>query len=650
MGDPSATRGGGAGDRTGLLFCRCAGTVGRLVDLDGLASPRRWPGAAFVGVHDLLCSPEGLAWFRDRIRAERLDRIVVGACSPREHEATFRRAAEEAGRSPWLVQLVDLREQVEWIGGEPAAATARAERLVRAALARVTLHRDLPRREVEASPDAIVIGGGAAGLAAARTLAGRGRRVTLVEREFAVGGHAYRLDELCPDGACASCFMAPAVDDVLHHPAIEVLAGAEVTAIRGAVGAFDVEVAIRPRFVDAETCIGCPACVEACPVERPDAVEGSGTRRAIAMAWPGCLPWVPSIDPTACLALAPGGGGCRACADACPVDAIRLDDAARTRSLHAGAIVVATGLLPGDVAGPPGVLSTWRLERMLHPNGPTGGEVRGSGGGPPRTVLLAATEAGVEADGELALDELLKLAAVLRRRLPAARLLLAGGLDRSPRHAARVRELAASGVEPLAAGWIEGSAVRVGRELEVRVRDGEAERAERVDLLVVHPASRPAPGSAALAARLRIALGAGGFAVDSGADPFQPTGTRSAGVFVAGAAAGARAVRAAIRDGVAAAGRILAELQPGQRLRVEPRAAAVDDGRCCGCAACAAACPFGAVSRDPSTGKARVEPLHCTACGSCAAACPTGAMSAPHQTREQLAAEVGALLGEASPP
>jgi heterodisulfide reductase subunit A len=648
LGDPSASRGAGAGDRTGLFFCRCGGTLGSVVDLEALAVAARWPQAAWVGIHHLLSGPEGLAWLRERIREERLDRIVVAAGSPREHEATFRRAAEEAGLSPWSVQLVNLREQVEWIGGARAEATELAARRVRAALARVALHRDLPRREVDASPDVLVIGAGPAGLAAARTLAGRGRRVTLVERDFALGGLANRLDELSPDGACASCFMAPAIDAVLQHPSIDVLAGAEVAAVRGSVGAFDVEVALRPRFVDPDTCIGCPACMEACPVEVPDAAEEIGPRRAVGMAWAGCLPWVPSIDPAACVALA--GGSCRACVDACPVDAIRLGDRHRVRTVHAGAIVVATGLRPGEVEGPPGVVSTWRLERMLHPNGPTSGQVRGGAGAPPRVILLAATAEGLEADGELALDELLKLAGLLRRRLPEGRVLLAGGLDRSPRHAARVAALAAQGVEPLAASWVGAAAPAPDGWIDVRLREGSAERMERIDLVAVHPPSTPSPGVDSLAARLRVALGARGFLEDAGTDPFQPAGTRSAGVFVAGAAGGARPVRAAIRDGITAAGRILAELQPGQRLVVEPLAAEVEEARCCGCAACAAACAFGAVARDPSAGKARVEPLHCTACGSCAVACPTGAMSAPHQTREQIGAELRALLGPGGSP
>jgi len=524
----TATGGAGHG-RTGLFLCRCSGNLGRVVDVDGLAVASRWPSVAWVGVHALLCSPEGVAWLRERIRLEGLERIVVGACSPREHEATFRAAAQAEGRSPWHVQAVNLREQVEWIGGSPVEATACAERLLRAGVARVALHRDLPRREVLASPDVLVIGGGAAGLAAARTLAGPGRRAIVVEREFALGGFTARSEAPLADGACGSCVLSPVIDELLHQAAVEVLEGAEVTAVRGSFGRFDVEVTRRARYVDAERCLGCPACVEACPVEGPDPREGGGgLRRAIHLPWEGCLPHVPSIDPARCTALRARDGSsgpsragepqaaraCRACADACAVDAIRLDEADQVLVRHVGAIVVATGSSPGAAQGP--------------------------------TV------------------------------------------------------------------------------------------------------ERSAEGSGALARMLRIDAGEDGFLDDAGPSPFEPTATRVAGVFVAGAAAGPRGLRAAIRDGVAAAGSILALLRPGERLLVEPLAPEVAEAACGGCGGCVAACAFDAVRRDPETGKARVEPLHCRGCGGCAAGCPSGAMGSPHQTRDQIAAEIAALLSGAA--
>ena len=77
------------GRRTGIVFCRCGPNLGNLVQLGELAEPARWPGAADVATHDVLCSPEGQAWLERRLAEQGLDRVVIAACSPREHERTF---------------------------------------------------------------------------------------------------------------------------------------------------------------------------------------------------------------------------------------------------------------------------------------------------------------------------------------------------------------------------------------------------------------------------------------------------------------------------------------------------------------------------------------------------------------------------------
>lgn len=655
MSDEAKAGGGtsqrAGGDRvTGLYFCRCGPNLGAVVRLPELAAAA-WPGAADVAVHDVLCSAEGQAWLAERIRARGLERVVIGACSPREHEHTFRGVLARAGRSPWLLQLVNLREQVEWAGGDPDAATARARRLVAAGLARVALHRHLPAGEVEVSADVLVVGGGAAGLSAALALAREDRKVVLVERSFALGGLASQLDRISPGLECASCFMEPVVDAALHHAGVEVLTGAEVRRVRGTAGRFAVEVALRPRGVDPLACLGCPECVAACPVEVPDPLEaGLASRKAIHLPYPGCLPHLAVLDREACLrhAAPPGtpAAACTACADACPFGAVRLDAPASAREVEVGAIVIATGLAPAVAGGPDGVISAYQLERMLHPDGPTGGALRGAGGRTPGDVLLATTAA--EEDGELAVREILKLARLVREKLPAARVAVAGGLHRAPGLGRASAELSAMGIALLEEAIEPGSIAAVDGGVSVRLsRAGAGAAARRADLLVLHGPARPSGGAAALAALLRLAPDERGFIPDGGAGPFEPTATRVPGVFVAGAAAGPRSIREAIRDGAAAAGRVLSTLVPGGRRPLEPLAAEVEAVLCGGCGACVTVCPFGAVARDPASGRALVDPVHCRGCGTCAAACPTGAARARHFTGAQISAEISALLAAA---
>lgn len=627
--------------RVGIYFCRCGPNLGSVVRLGELAEEGAWPEAADVATHDVLCSAEGRAWLEARIRERALERVVVAACSPREHEETFRAVLEAAGRSPYHLQMVNLREQVEWIGGDPTEATARAERLVRAALRRVPLHEDLPHADVEVSADVLVVGGGPAGVSAALALAGRERRVFLVERSRALGGLANRLDAIFPDEECASCFMAPVLERVLASRRIDVLTGAEPRRVRGAFGRFEVELAVEPRGVDPAACLGCGACGRACPVEVPDPASGPGaTRKAIGLPFPGALPHVSALDRAACLR--ERGVACDACERACAFGAVRLGDAAAIREVTVGAIVVATGLRPGQVPGPEGVLSSYALERMLHPEGPTRGAVRGAGGREPRAVLLGTIAA--EEDGDLAQEEVLKLARRVRARLPAARVAILGGLERIPSLARRVAALAAERIEFLPEA-LRPEAVETGEDgLRVRL-EGRTEPL-RADLVVLHAAALPAAGTEALAGLLRLERSPRGFLADGAASPFEPTATRVAGVHVVGAAAGPRTIAQAIRDGAAAAGLVLASLVPGERRALEPLAAAIDEARCGGCGVCVSVCPFGAAVFAAGSRKAQVEAIHCRGCGTCAASCPAGAAAAPHFTRAQIGAEISALLAD----
>jgi heterodisulfide reductase subunit A2 len=638
---PQASPAGGSAGRTGLYFCRCGPNLGEVVRLDELGEPAAWPAAADVATHPVLCSAEGHAWLAHRIRERGLERVVIAACSPREHEQTFRSMLAREGRSPQLLQMVNLREQVEWLGGDPRAATERSRRLVRAALARIAWHRPIPLEEVDVSPDVLVVGAGAAGLSAALALAGKGRKVVVVEREFVLGGFANRLDKVFPALECASCFMEPVLARVLHHDGIEVLAGAEVRRVRGTAGRFAIDLALRPRGVDPAVCLGCGACAAACPAERADPfAAGLGSTKAIALPYSGCLPHVSVLDPAACVRAR--GVACDACVAACALGAIRLDQAPAAREIVVGAVVIATGLAPGEVSGPAGLVSSYQLERMLHPDGPTGGALSGADGGPPRVVILSA--AGADEEGTLAALEIMKLAHLVKRRLPGAAVSVTGGLERVPQLRRRALAIEAEGIELLAAEIPPDGVSALGGRLAVRLRESAAEAVRPADLVVLHPGARPADGTGALAASLRIATGEGGFLLDRATSPFEPTATRVAGVYVAGAAAGPRPIAEAIRDGAAAAGLVHASLVPGERRAVEPLAAEVDETSCGGCAICASVCPFGAVLILPDTGKARIEAIHCRGCGSCAAACPTGAAGARHYTRAQIEAEIAALL------
>jgi heterodisulfide reductase subunit A len=228
----------------------------------------------------------------------------------------------------------------------------------------------------------------------------------------------------------------------------------------------------------------------------------------------------------------------------------------------------------------------------------------------------------------------------VRARFPATRVSVAGDLDRVPQLRRRAAELAEEGVVFVPGRLAPGGVAPAGGALRVSLAGGGVHDA---DLVVVHRLAAPAQGTDALARLLRIDRSDRGFLLDRAASPFEPTATRIAGVYVAGAAAGPRTIAQAIRDGAAAAGLVHSSLVPGERRAVEPLAAVVEAAICGGCGICVAVCPFGGVRLGPER-KAVVEAVHCRGCGTCAAACPTGAASARHFTRGQIEAEITALL------
>jgi heterodisulfide reductase subunit A2 len=155
--------------------------------------------------------------------------------------------------NPYLYEHANIREQVSWVhDGE--GATSKAEGLVSAAVAKTEFLQPLRPMRVEALGHATVIGGGVAGLKAARDLSKRGIKVTLIEKTPFLGGNASRLDRVFPSGEKAADLIRGLAADVLDNPRIEILTCSEVRSSEGYVGNFKLSVTRRPpgSHVDLE--------------------------------------------------------------------------------------------------------------------------------------------------------------------------------------------------------------------------------------------------------------------------------------------------------------------------------------------------------------------------------------------------------------
>lgn len=283
--------------RTGVYICHCGFNIAQTVDVEAVRDhAARQPNVVVARDYRFMCSDPGQQMIRDDIRNQKLNRVVVAACSPQMHELTFRRACEEAGLNRYLFQMANIREQCSWIHENRAQATTKASALVGGAVSRVQWHQPLEPRREPVNPDVLIVGAGIAGIQAALELAEAGREVYLVERESTIGGQMAKFDKTFPTLDCASCILTPKMVSVSHRKNIHLLTLAEVARVDGYIGNFTAAIHQRPRYV-TDKCTSCGECVKVCPVGVPSWFdEFRSTRTAIHKAFPQAVPNTFLID------------------------------------------------------------------------------------------------------------------------------------------------------------------------------------------------------------------------------------------------------------------------------------------------------------------------------------------------------------------
>jgi heterodisulfide reductase subunit A2 len=225
--------------RVGVFVCHCGINIGSVVDVPAVREyARTLPSVAYVADNLFTCSQDTQKLIRDGIKEHQLNRIVVAACTPRTHEPLFQETIREAGLNRYLFELANIRDQDSWVHqAEPEKATAKAKDLVRMAVAKVTLLEPIERLQVDLSHDALVIGGGVAGMNAALTLADQGFKTYLIEEKQELGGHALKVRHTWR-GEEVQSYLQDLVRKIKTHPHIEVLTGAKVSGVTGFVGNF----------------------------------------------------------------------------------------------------------------------------------------------------------------------------------------------------------------------------------------------------------------------------------------------------------------------------------------------------------------------------------------------------------------------------
>ncbi len=577
--------------RIGVFICHCGLNIASTVDVQRVAETLRdYPGVACAADYKYMCSDPGQALIQQAITEHNLDGVVVAACSPTMHEATFRKAAAAVGLNPYQVDIANIREQVSWPHqNAPEEATRKAIETVCTLVEKVRYDEPLVPLTLPIVKRALVVGGGIAGLTAALDIADAGYPVVLVERSDRLGGRMAQLSRLYLNFDDSGDVLKERIKTVTHHPLIKVLTNAEVAEFGGYVGNFAVEVS-GSKFQVSDLH---DLKIQALEYETHHIEVG-----AVVLAT--------GFDLYAKENLPEYGGG-------------RYPD----------------------------VVDSLQFEAMLRE-----GQIRcPSDGRVPREVVWVQCAGSRDPNlhrpycSKICCMYVAKQATAYRRAVPEGQAYVCYIDIRSQGRG--YDEFVQRAMEEFGVIYLRGKVSRIvqrDQRLEVWGADTLSGKSVRVgaDLVVLAMAAVPSAGSEGLARLMRVAIDESGFFTE--AHPkLHPVESLTAGIYLAGAAQFPKDIPETVAQASGAAAKVL-QLFAQREMVAQPTIAVVDERLCVGCGLCVPACPYEARALHPWKKLATVNAALCQGCGACAVACRNKATSVRNLTTGQVLAMMEAVL------
>ncbi len=238
----------GAPPRIGVFVCHCGINIGGVVDVPAVKEyTATLPNVVYVDENMYTCSQDTQENIKKKISESNINRVVVAACTPRTHEPLFQETIQEAGLNKYLFEMANIRNHCSWVHQDlPQEATQKAKDSLRMAVAKVGLAEPLKTISLNATPCALVIGGGISGMVSALNLADQGYEVHLVEKAMALGGLARKI-RYTLEGMDVQAYLKELTENVIHHPMIQVYNKATLVETSGFVGNYLTKIQVGPK-------------------------------------------------------------------------------------------------------------------------------------------------------------------------------------------------------------------------------------------------------------------------------------------------------------------------------------------------------------------------------------------------------------------
>jgi heterodisulfide reductase subunit A len=226
--------------RIGVFVCHCGINIGGVVDVpDVVKYAKTLPNVVYAEANVYTCSQDTQKLIKEKIQANKLNRVIVASCTPRTHEPLFKETVREAGLNPYLFEMTNIRDQCSWVHmHEPREATEKAKDLVRSIVAKSALLKPLEKPLINVTQVGMVIGGGVSGMTAALELAEQGFETHLVEKDKDLGGHLRTIRYLLGEKEDPKEKLNSLIREIHENKKIHVYTDSEVVDVYGFVGNF----------------------------------------------------------------------------------------------------------------------------------------------------------------------------------------------------------------------------------------------------------------------------------------------------------------------------------------------------------------------------------------------------------------------------
>jgi heterodisulfide reductase subunit A2 len=585
--------------RIGIFVCHCGTNIAGSLDVERIVEEiARFPEVVYAVDYKYMCSDPGQKLIRDHVAEDRLDAVIVAACSPAMHETTFRRTAEAAGINPYQTEIANIREQASWVHQKAQeAATNKAIEAIRTIVAKAHYNQSLTPYYLPLVKRAVVVGGGIAGMQAALDIADAGYPVVLVERADRLGGRMAELSGLYLNLDAAQGFLQGKIEAVSNHPNIQVLTGAEIAEAGGYVGNFVVQVEQRDGDASLSENLGSPLTF--------------------------------TVDAGAIV-------------------------------VATGYDLYDKGIL-GEYGGGryPDVVDGLQFEAMLRPDGPTGGQIRRpSDGKEPREIAWIQCAGSRDPElhkpycSKVCCMYVAKQAIAYKQQVPDGQATVFYIDIRS--QGKGYEEFVQRAMEEHDVLYIRGKASKVWQEGSAQGDGGgkvvvwgvdtltSLPVEVQADLVVLATATVPSAGAQELGQRLHASTDEHGF-FNEAHPKLRPVESLTAGVYLAGAALFPKDIPETVAQASGAAAKVLSLFSQRQMVQ-EPTIAYVDPELCSGCGLCIPACPYEARTMHAWQHIAVVNTALCQGCAACTMVCPNKACQVRNLTHQQILAMMEAYL------